>query len=586
MSRQRYAPPAAFLAITLACTALTVWGYRAATRAPYGAEDQFYGVWQGAASDRQPVGVDDANIFFVYARNLANGAGLRWNEDGERVEGYSSTLWLAIVTAFYLLGLPLEIALLALNVLLTGGALTLLAFEVERQRRRTGDPATRLSLAGPLVVIWSLAVPGYLVWCCLSLMETGLWSAILIASTVVVLAQIRSDEVDRRRTWAAAALIVAMPLTRPEGMLWGGILAFLFGAAVLIGLGDRSRALRAFGVLAVAHLATVAALTTFRLLYFGYPLPNTYYAKIAPSLVYNIKAGGVYLLLFLESNPLLWLAVAMAIGTVVYGALRLRPCLRRPASRSCTVDMSALAVSIVVLVGIAVPVLEGGEHFVLFRFYQSIWPLIVVPPVLLGARLAGALGERLPSHPVVRVSGLLGATLLFVLSNRASWAGLAVEDIQIEFRYAQLGREIGGYLNDAFPAQPPAVGVIATGGFAYAYEGETVDLMGLNLTAMAHHPGDRRGLSGHAAFSPEVFYRLQPEIVVPWLVPSPEALPPYYTFSWFVLPLKGIQTQDRFRRLYRLAVIRPASAPAGLLLSGFFRRDYLAKLEARDFRTF
>lgn len=577
-SRQRHARLAALFGIALLCAALTGWGYQATARAPYGAEDQFYGVWQGGPEARVPAGVDDANIFFVYARNLANGAGLRWNEDGERVEGYSSTAWLAVVTAFYLLGLPLEIALLVLNVLLIGGALTLLALEVERQRRQSGDGATSLSLAGPLVILWSLAVPGYLVWCCLSLMETGLWSAILIAATVLVLAQIRGAGIDRRRLCAMAALIVAMPLTRPEGLLWGGVFAVLFAAAAWIGHGDRSRALRVLGTLVIAHLATVAALTAFRLAYFGYPLPNTYYAKVAPSVAYNLKAGGVYLLLFLESNPLLWLLLPVALGTVAYGARQMRRCLRRPAPASCALDMSALVASVVVLVGIAVPVLEGGEHFVLFRFYQSIWPLIVVPAVLLGARLVTTLGERLPAGPGLRVPAALAATLLFVLAGRSSWAGLAVEDIQIEFRYAQLGREIGEYLNDAFPAKPPAVGVIATGGFAYAYEGETVDLMGLNLTEMAHHPGDRRGLSGHAAFSPEVFFRLQPEIVVPWLVPSTESLPPYYTFEWFVLPLKGIQTQERFRQRYALAVIRPRTKPPDLMLSGFFHRAFLKRL--------
>ena len=39
--------------------------------------------------DTDNIGVDDANIFFVYAKNLAEGNGLIYNTGGERVEGFS-----------------------------------------------------------------------------------------------------------------------------------------------------------------------------------------------------------------------------------------------------------------------------------------------------------------------------------------------------------------------------------------------------------------------------------------------------------------------------------------------------------------
>ena len=38
-------------------------------------------------------GIDDANIFFSYAENLANGRGLVYGHAGERVEGFTSMLW-------------------------------------------------------------------------------------------------------------------------------------------------------------------------------------------------------------------------------------------------------------------------------------------------------------------------------------------------------------------------------------------------------------------------------------------------------------------------------------------------------------
>ena len=51
----------------------------------------------------QPLtGIDDANIFMKYARNLAHGHGLVFQPGGEKVEGFTSLLWVVISSVFYL----------------------------------------------------------------------------------------------------------------------------------------------------------------------------------------------------------------------------------------------------------------------------------------------------------------------------------------------------------------------------------------------------------------------------------------------------------------------------------------------------
>ena len=585
MVSRLYRRAVVFLLIFAASGILTYWGYRAAERAPYGAGDQFYGVWRGEEIDRSPVGVDDANIFFVYSRNLADGHGLVWNVGGERVEGYSSALWVAIGAIVFKLGLSIEIALLVLSVTLIATTLSLLVFELDAHLRPYYDSSTTLSAAGMMVAIWSLAVPGYLVWSGLSLMETGLWSAILIAATVVVLAEIRNQEPGAKHRWTMAGLIVALLLARPEGMLWAMFFALLYSGVILVRDRRTPVALKSLALLVATYVTAIGVLTAFRLAYFGYPLPNTYYAKISPSLLYNLETGSGYLLQFMGSNPLLWLLVPTAAVAAAYGAEKLRGHDRQSAGPGRRTDIAIVAVSLVVLLGIAVPVLVGGDHFVLYRFFQPVWPLIVVPAILLAARLiAPRLKQaKLRGIAALRVTGLLAFVFAVGLLNDVSWSDLALHDIQIEFRYAQLGRETGKYMNEAFASGPlPAVGVILAGGFRYRYEGEVVDLMGLNLTEMAHQPGDRHGFKNHAAFNPEVFYRLQPELLLPWLVPSLQQLPPYYTFAWFVLPLKGMQNEERFRELYALAVIRPKTSPTEALLSGLFRRDFLKELASSD----
>ena len=550
-----------FLLVVASTAALTWWGYQQIEQAA--------------------VGVDDSNIFFVYAQHLVDGQGLVWNEGGERVEGYSSTLWMLLIAVVNWLRLPLETSLLILNVLLVSTALTVLVLELEQHltfyRARLGA----VSLESAILLAWVLAVPGYIIWCCLSLMDSGLWSALIITSTVLISREARAQRSSTKRRWALGGLIVALLLARPEGMLWAAFFTALHSAVVF--LRDRSSAagLRNAAALGSFYAATLAALTAFRLAYFGYPLPNTYYAKISPSISYNLAIGSRYLLGFLTSHWLLAITVPAAVWGLGRACWSLRAS-RLEVGRTDSVTQMGLAVAgSVTLVGLLVPVLVGGDHFTLFRFYQPIWPLLIVPTLaLVGLRgRVIVLENRFFDLAHLRPAALLLLIVVFALAAEVTWRNLAEHPIQWEFSLAKGGRETAGYLNRAFAAaQPPSVGVIATGGFAHTYDGEVVDLMGLNLTAMAHQPGDRRGKKNHAAFSSEVFYRLRPDLILPWLVTAPERVPPYRTAPHFLGTLKELTIEPRFQLLYDTAVIRPVSETSGVYLAGLFRSDYLERL--------
>jgi hypothetical protein len=49
---------------------------------------------------------DDAMISMRYAKNLAHGAGLVWNPNGERVEGFTNPLWVLLMSFFHLFPIP------------------------------------------------------------------------------------------------------------------------------------------------------------------------------------------------------------------------------------------------------------------------------------------------------------------------------------------------------------------------------------------------------------------------------------------------------------------------------------------------
>ena len=63
-------------------------------------------------------GIDDANIFFTYARNVARGEGAVYNIGGERVEGFSSPLFTLLCTCILLVTQQVEVMVLLINTAL------------------------------------------------------------------------------------------------------------------------------------------------------------------------------------------------------------------------------------------------------------------------------------------------------------------------------------------------------------------------------------------------------------------------------------------------------------------------------------
>ena len=81
------------------------------------------------------------------------------------------------------------------------------------------------------------------------------------------------------------------------------------------------------------------------------------------------------------------------------------------------------------------------------------------------------------------------------------------------------GRTYGQQLNELFSNLDtyPSQGVLTAGALAYAYNGKTYDLLGLNNTKMAHADKEKnpKAPKNHASFNKGVFYELSPDIF--WL---------------------------------------------------------------------
>ncbi|MGD2041935.1 MAG: hypothetical protein PVH11_13990, partial [Anaerolineae bacterium] len=278
---------------------------------------------------------DDAFISFRYAYNLTRGEGPVFNP-GQPVEGYTTPLWVFLLGALGALGLPISqtATILCFAAALVTAALLPL-FSSSLGLRLYGLEALMLALN-----------TSYAVWAG-SAMEMVPFSLLLILATWAFL--------DGKPPLPTGLLFAFLTLLRPEGALFGG-LALLFCA--VDGLRGRSGAWRRLALLAAGFALPVAGHLIWRWTYYGYPLPNTFYAKVGFSL--DQWQRGLRYLGEAALQYLLALTIPLILGL-------LQPFGRKWAFLTAGLGLYLLYLSLV-----------GGDWMVSFRLLVPVLPVAVV----------------------------------------------------------------------------------------------------------------------------------------------------------------------------------------------------------------
>lgn len=342
--------------------------------------------------------LDDSWIHLTFARNLAAGEGLSY-QDGRLVTGSTAPLWTAFLSlAFLLPGSPLPWAK-ALGV----ACYLLLLPATYRLGRELG-----LSRGFAASATAMTALTSWLLWSALSGMEIPLFSLLSVFGTTLHLRE-------RRRAGAlpVSALVLALAaLARPEGLL----LLALAGADRLVGLlrspaAERTDRVRAFGAwLLAAAIVLLPTLLFYRVVGDTW-VPTTFSAKTAgwqrwlPSTRY---LEVVVEILILPQPVTTLLALA--------GALLL---LRRGVRRADRSGLPALwllglplAYSLISPVGPGIVVGNFG------RYFFPLFPMVAVVGLVAIEHLLGESGRRaLATRP-----GLgLAAAILVCLPTAVDW---------------------------------------------------------------------------------------------------------------------------------------------------------------------
>lgn len=320
---------------------------------------------------------DDAYMTMRTVDNFVGGHGLTWNVS-ERVQAYTHPLWMLLLSAVYAFTREAYFTNIVLGVVLSTAAFALIVLRLARRPHR-GLLAGGLLLLSKAFVDFST-----------SGLEDSLTYVVAAAFAVAVL-EARASR--RRVLWCALAAGLAMLNRLDLGLL---LLPCLGVVTWEQARGKGEEKWRAVRWQFALGLSPVAAWELFSLFYYGFPFPNTAYAKLNTGVprVELIAQGLRYLWNSIELDPVTLAATAWALVLAFAGG-----CARR----------RALAAGVALY--LLYTVLVGGD-FMSGRFLAA--PLCV----------AAILLARADMRPVTAWTGLVVMLVLGLGASRCPvWSG-------------------------------------------------------------------------------------------------------------------------------------------------------------------
>lgn len=408
---------------------------------------------------------DDAMISMQFAKNLARGDGLVWNVGGEHVEGYSNPLWVLLMAGIHLFPIPLTqtslyVKLLSLLFLLVN--LIVVKQLAEQISRNWLVPLLAVFLTAFYFPLNNWSLQG---------MEVGLEA--LLVSTALLLG-LRALEAGRFSAWPyglwALAVLLRMDAAAPA----------LASAAAFAWLDTKHR--RQHVVWAAGSIfGSLAALTVFRLAYYGEWLPNTYYLKlggISTALRISLGLRRVWDMAW-NAN---WILFVLPLAVPAFdGRKKLWPL------------YAAFGAQMAYSIYVGGDAWEhvGGAN----RFVSAVMPIFFVLFAHTLGSLQRALLQQRSRPSWLRPLSEAGLTI-FVVASLFSFNNLLVQNPVAKWtlqdkpvftesveRYAQMGLALRGLTT------PDAViAVVTAGNIPYFAERPAIDLLGKNDPLIAKGP--------------------------------------------------------------------------------------------------
>lgn len=399
--------------------------------------------------------IDDAFISFRYAEHLSQGHGMVFNV-GERVEGYTSFLWIILLGLGNKLGLDIVLSSKILGFLFGISGLVLLAYSfkfIDGIDRKTA--ALAAIFTGTCGVFTPWASSG---------MEVDLYVFLTLASILSYLKARRHTE-NPARLIVPGALCAVTAISRPEGL----ILFALMAVDILIKSLSRRDGRAIFFMVSFAIIFLPYFI--WRYSYYGFLFPNTFYNKVGFS-VYQVLRGLSYTGKFILAALIL---IIPAFELLFHGHL-----FRKVDGLLFLVVFAALNAIYTVLV--------GGDVFPAYRFFAVIIPVLSLLAAVALVNLISSSGVLWRLAFIVALFNVVQLRTNFMIYHVIN----KLDKVAIE------GKEVGLWMKANF--DPGAtVAVNSAGAVSYYSKLRVIDMLGLTDSHIAHlkMPDFGRGASGH-----------------------------------------------------------------------------------------
>ncbi len=287
-------------------------------------------VFLAFATRRAWVG-DDGYITFRTVDNFIHGYGLTWNV-GERVQAYTHPLWMFLLSAFYFVTREIFFTSIFVSLAVSLAAVSVFALRIARSRAGAA--------LGILIFTLSNAFVDYA--------TSGLENPLTHLLLAIFLAVFFYGGSSRGRLFWLTLITALAGVNRLDALV-------LFAPAMLLAIGEMPRRKQAFLPVVCGALPLLIWLA-FSLVYYGFPFPNTAYAKLNTSVpAGELAAQGLnYYIFTIEHDPLTLIAI--------FGGMLLPLVLR---------DRRGLAVALGMLLYLVYIIKIGGD-FMGGRFFSAL----------------------------------------------------------------------------------------------------------------------------------------------------------------------------------------------------------------------
>jgi arabinofuranosyltransferase len=463
---------------------------------------------------------EDSYITYRFARNVAEGHGFVWNVGAGPVEGFSNLLWLQLCVVALKLGL--DPARVTQSVGVIAGVATLLVTWMFARR------VIGISHAGALLTVATLAAAGPLAAWASSGMETVFFT-LCVTSAVYSASRFAWTAQGRHGLLTACALFAAT-LTRPEGF---GIACIVLTAVMCLPA-SRTVRRRAF-LAAAAYGVAFAVYFMWRYATFGYPLPNTFYAKTGGGWSQYWR-GFVYLAYFGLHYLAPWTPWMVLFAWHASERFRFPGISVAAAGVGKDQRVAGLVIAGAVIAGyLGYVILVGGDYMAMYRFIVPVLPLMLA---VLGLCADHAMNAARRIVIGALVLGTIGGVLLqstpyeesvFSLTPHmhGTYRGIATERWHVN-RFHVIAR----FFSDHAPEQSCSILTWDIGVVGYTTRFTIHDALGIADPVIAHQPPDAtmgQGLAGHEKQDLRYSYSLRPTFVMytVQLRPAPADWPRY-----------------------------------------------------------